>query len=112
MKAKHKELRICIISRRFQILSRASDHGFIWTVAKGLAQLGHQVTVISFSSPINQFQIERDQVTAYFLNDEGSRFKRTSFEESVYQIFLDLHKQKPFDLVHSLDSSGLKIAKK
>lgn len=111
MKAKHKELRICIISRRFQILSRASDHGFIWTVAKGLAQLGHQVTVISFSSPINQFQIERDQVTAYFLNDEGSRFKRTSFEESVYQIFLDLHKQKPFDLVHSLDSSGLKIAK-
>lgn len=111
MKKDSKSLRICIISRRFQILSRSSDHGFIWSIAKGLTLLGHQVTVLSYSSPMNQFKIERDQVTAYFLNDEGSKYKRTSFEESIYQHFLELHKQQAFDLVHSLDSSGSKIAK-
>lgn len=111
MKKDKKLLRICIISRRFQIQSRSSDHGFLWSIAKGLALLGHQVTVISYSSPMNQFKIERDQVTAYFLNDEGSKFKRTSFEESVYQHFLELHKGQAFDLVHSLDSSGSLIAK-
>ncbi len=111
MKKDKKLLKICIISRRFQIQSRASDHGLLWSIAKGLALLGHQVTVISYSSPMNQFKIERDQVTSYFLNDEGSKYKRTSFEESVYQHFLELHKLQAFDLVHSLDSSGIKIAK-
>lgn len=111
MKKDKKLLKICIISRRFQIQSRSSDHGFLWSIAKGLALLGHQVTVISYSSPMNQFKIERDQVTSYFLNDEGSKYKRTSFEESVYQHFLELHKPQAFDLVHSLDSSGIKIAK-
>ncbi|MCB0370630.1 MAG: glycosyltransferase family 4 protein [Bdellovibrionales bacterium] len=111
MKKGNKLLRICIISRRFQILSRSTEHGFIWSIAKGLAGLGHQVTVISYSSSMNQFKIERDQVSAYFLNDEGSKYKRTSFEESAYQHFLELHNQHPFDLVHSLDSSGSKIAK-
>lgn len=111
MKKDKKLLKICIISRRFQIQSRSSDHGFLWSIAKGLALLGHQVTVISYSSPMNQFKIERDQVTSYFLNDEGSKYKRTSFEESVYQHFLELHKLQAFDLVHSLDSSGIKIAK-
>lgn len=111
MKKDKKLLKICIISRRFQIQSRSSDHGFLWSIAKGLALLGHQVTVISYSSPMNQFKIERDQVTAYFLNDEGSKYRRTSFEESVYQHFVELHKQHSFDLVHSLDASGIKIAR-
>ncbi|MBN8537653.1 MAG: glycosyltransferase family 4 protein [Deltaproteobacteria bacterium] len=111
MKKDNKPPRVCIISRRFHILSRSSDHGFIWAIAKGLAQLGHQVTVISYSSPMNQFKVERDQLTAYFLNDEGSKFKRTSFEKSVYQHFVEIHKQQAFDLVHSLDASGNLVAK-
>lgn len=111
MKKKSKNLRICIISRRFQILSRASDQGVIWTVAKGLVKLGHHVTVLSYTSPINQFKIEREGIEAYFLNDQGSQFKRTSFDESIYQLFLQLHKAKPFDLVHCLDNSGIKLAK-
>ncbi len=111
MKKQSKDINVCLISRRFQIMSRATDMGYIWSIATGLVERGFRVTVISFSSPINKYEIEREGVKAYFLHDSGSPFIRTSFEESVYQKFTELHKQKPFDIVHSLDSSGLKIAK-
>jgi hypothetical protein len=110
MKKQSRDINICLISRRFQIMSRSTDMGYIWSIATGLVERGF-VTVISYSSPINKFEIEREGVKAYFLNDQGSPFVRTSFEESVYQKFIELHKTKPFDIVHSLDASGLKIAK-
>lgn len=111
MKKVSRDIHICLISRRFQIMSRATDMGYIWSIATGLVERGFKVTVISYSSPMNKFEIEREGVKAYFLNDLGSPFIRTSFEESVYQKFIELHKAKPFDIVHSLDASGLKIAK-
>jgi 1,2-diacylglycerol 3-alpha-glucosyltransferase len=111
MKKQSRDINICLISRRFQIMSRATDMGYIWSIATGLVERGFRVTVISYSSPINKYEIEREGVKAYFLNDQGSPFIRTSFEESVYQKFIELHKTKPFDIVHSLDASGLKIAK-
>lgn len=111
MKKPSKDINVCLISRRFQILSRATDMGYIWSIATGLVERGFRVTVISYSSPINKYEIEREGVKAYFLSDQGSPFIRSSFEESVYQKFVELHKLKPFDIVHSLDSSGLKIAK-
>lgn len=111
MKKPSRDISICLISRRFQILSRATDMGYIWSIATGLVERGFRVTVISYSSPMNKYEIEREGVKAYFLNDSGSPFIRSSFEESVYQKFIELHKSKPFDIVHSLDASGLKIAK-
>ncbi len=111
MKKPSKDINVCLISRRFQILSRATDMGYIWSIATGLVERGFRVTVISYSSPINKYEIEREGVKAYFLNDQGSPFIRSSFKESVYQKFMELHKFKPFDIVHSLDSSGLLIAK-
>tara|TARA_B110001454_G_C12723326_1_gene436666 strand:- start:23243 stop:24481 length:1239 start_codon:yes stop_codon:yes gene_type:complete len=111
MKKLSKDIHVCLISRRFQIMSRATDMGYIWSIATGLVEQGFRVTVISYSSPMNKYEIEREGVKAYFLNDAGSPFIRTSFEESVYQKFMELHKTKPFDIVHSLDASGLKIAK-
>ncbi len=111
MKKPSKDINVCLISRRFQILSRATDMGYIWSIATGLVERGFRVTVISYSSPINKYEIEREGVKAYFLNDQGSPFIRSSFKESVYQKFVELHKIKPFDIVHSLDSSGLLIAK-
>lgn len=111
MKKLSRDFHICLISRRFQILSRSTDMGYIWLIATGLAERGLKVTVVSYSSSMNKYEIEREGVKAYFLNDAGSPFIRSSFEESVYHKFTELHKINPFDIVHCLDASGLKIAK-
>lgn len=111
MKKSLKPLHICIISKRFQILSRATDLGYIWSIATGLVQNGYKVTILSYSSPINKYEVDRDGVKAYFLNDSGSPFSRTSFQDSVFQKFCDIHKTTPFDLVHCLDPYGILIAK-
>ena len=73
MKKLSKDINVCLISRRFQILSRSTDMGYIWSIATGLVEQGFRVTVISYSSPMNKYEIEREGVKAYFLDDAGSR---------------------------------------
>lgn len=102
-------LNICLVGYKFQILSRATDHGFLWPIAKGLAKQGHKVTVISSSSPIGKPEVHRDDVTAYYLKEGLKNFKNFNFTHSAYEKFQLLHKQEPFHLVHSLDDSGLQI---
>ncbi|MEK6773780.1 MAG: glycosyltransferase family 4 protein [Bdellovibrionota bacterium] len=104
-------LKICLIGRHFQILSRSTDHGFLWPIARGLARQGHEVTVLSTRSPLGKFQIERDGVTAYYLKEGSQSLSRMEFSEAAFKKFSELHHENPFHIVHSLDSSGIKIAK-
>ena len=104
-------LKICLVGRHFQILSRSTDHGFLWPIARGLARQGHEVTVISTRSPIGKFQVSRDGITAYYLKEGNQGLARIEFSEAVYRKFTELHQKNPFHIVHSLDSSGFKIAK-
>lgn len=102
-------LNICLIGNKFQILSRATDQGFLWPIAKGLAKQGHKVTVISASSPIGKAEVHREDVTAYYLKENQKSSKYFNFPKAAYEKFLSLHQQEPFHLVHSLDDSGLQI---
>jgi hypothetical protein len=104
-------LNICLVGQRFQILSRASDSGFLWPVARGLARQGHKVTVLSSRSPLARPEVERDGVKAYYLNEAGSTYSNLPFKEAAYQKFLELHGKTPFHIVHSLDDSGSRIAR-
>lgn len=104
-------LRICLVGQRFQILSRASDSGFLWPVARGLARQGHHVTVISTRSPLGRAEVEREGVKAYYLNEGTSSYSGMPFAEAAYQKFLELHKKDPFHIVHSLDDSGRRIGR-
>jgi hypothetical protein len=103
-------LNICLVGQQIQILSRASDNGFLWPIARGLAKQGHQVTVLSSRSPIGKSEVERDAVKAYFLH-ENPQQRHVNFGDLAFRKFRELHKQKPFHIVHSLDQSGFLIGK-
>jgi len=105
-------LNICLVAERFQILSRSTDHGFLFPIARGLARRGHRVTVISSSSPVGKSEIFREGVKAYYLKDSNSKLAASrNFEELALNKFEMLHQENPFHIVHSLDHSGYLIAK-
>lgn len=104
----NKPLNICLVSRRFPLAGSAGDLGFLWPIARGLVRLGHQVSVISWRNRARLDFIERDGVKAYFLG-EGNSSPVETFPEQALRKFQQLHRQTPFQLVHSLDSSGIQI---
>ncbi len=105
-----ESLNICLIGQRIQILSRSSDHGFLWPIARGLSQQGHKVTIISTLSPLGKVEVERDGVKAYFLQEKPGALHQ-SFENLAYKKFKQLHNEKPFHIVHSMDNSAYRIGK-
>lgn len=104
-----ESLNICLIGQRFQILSRSSDHGFLWPIARGLAKKGHKVTVLSTTSPLGKQEIVRDGVRAFYLLEGDKKLARQKFEDVAYKKFIQLNKETPFHIVHSLDKAGSKI---
>lgn len=102
-------LNICLTSYRFPILSRATDHGFLWPIAKGLAREGHKVTVLSATSPLKKSEVVRDGVRVFYLHDGAKNLAHMNFQLAVRQRFAQLHKEDPFHLVHSIDNSGYRI---
>ncbi len=106
---RNRQLNICLIGAHFQIMSRASDTGFLWPIAKGLALRGHQVTVISSRSPLGKPEVVRDGVRTLFLMEGLPKTVRVPFENLVFEAFHKLTKEKPFDIVHSLDRSGILV---
>lgn len=105
------QLRICLIAYKFPILGRATDHGFLWPIARGLAQRGHHVTVIAAKSPLGKQEVHRDGVQVFYLHEGYPNYSEIRFETAVYQKFLQLHRENPFHLVHSIDKSALEISK-
>ncbi|MEZ0392390.1 MAG: glycosyltransferase family 4 protein [Pseudobdellovibrionaceae bacterium] len=105
------QLRICLIAYKFPILGRASDHGFLWPIARGLAQRGHQVTVIAAKSPLGKQEVQRDKVQVFYLHEGYPNYSEIRFETAVYQKFLQLHRENPFHLVHSIDKSAIEISR-
>lgn len=108
-KALPESLNICLTSHRFPILSRATDHGFLWPIAKGLAKAGHKVTVLAASSPLKKPEVVRDGVRVFFLHEGPKNLSHLNFQMAVRQRFAQLHKEEPFHLVHSIDKSGYRI---
>jgi glycosyltransferase involved in cell wall biosynthesis len=104
-----ESLNICIVGARFPILGKGNEDGFLWPLAKGLSDRGHQVTIIAWQNPYRRTELKRDNIRAFFLG-EGVRSERRQFPTEAYKKFLELNEQKPFHIVHSLDNSGLLIA--
>lgn len=103
-------LNICLIAKRFPILGRAADHGFLWPIAKGLTAHGHKVSVLAWKNPQSKREIDQDNVKAYFLGEVFARNER-DFPFLAKQKFKQLHSREPFHIVHSIDASGLEIGK-
>jgi Glycosyltransferase len=107
-----ENLNICLTSFRFPILSRATDHGFLFPIARGLAKQGHKVTVISSTSALKKPEVTRDGVRVFYLHEGDKNLSRMNFQMAVRQKFAQLHKEEPFHVVHSIDRSGYRIASK
>lgn len=105
------KINVCFIAFRFPILGRATDHGLLWPIAKGLAQMGHNVTVISARSALGKYEVQRDGVRAFYLFDGFPNDSHLSFEKAAYKKFSELHKLAPFHIVHSIDRSAYRISK-
>lgn len=103
-------LNICLIANKFPILGRSSDSGFLWPIARGLASNGHKVTVIAAKSPLGKNEITRDGVKAFYLFEGFPNLSHLAFSDAAYNKFVELHKTLPFDIVHSIDDSAIKIA--
>lgn len=106
-----ERLRICLIGQKISVLSRSTDTGLLWPLARGLTERGHDVTIISTSSPLKRAEVFRDGIRAYYLNENQPQYKTIRFTEAVHKKFVHLNKEKQFDLVHSLDSSAYKIGR-
>lgn len=104
-----ENLNICLTSARFPILSRATDHGFLWPIARGLAREGHKVTVISTTSFLKKPEVTRDGVRVFYLHEGTKNLSHMNFQLAARQKFAQLHREEPFHLVHSIDTSGYRI---
>lgn len=110
MPAKEK-LRICLVGQKIQVQSRSSDTGLLWPLARGLSKKGHEVTILSSTTPLKKAEIYRDGVRAYYLFEGQSHYKTQRFVDAVHKKFISLHMEKPFDIVHCLDDGGYKIGR-
>ena len=102
------ELRICLVANKFPLLGQAASNGFLWPIARGLAQ-NHEVIILSYKNPQGKYKIQQDEVTAFYL---GHRYQFDNFQTIVEKKFHELHKEKPFHIVHSIDNSGIQIGHK
>ena len=105
------KLRICLIGQKIPVLSRSTDAGLLWPLARGLTERGHEVTIISASTPLKKPEIFRDGIRAYYLNEGQPQYKTVRFSDAAHRKFVALNKEKPFHIVHSLDQSGFKIGR-
>ncbi|HPI40141.1 MAG TPA: glycosyltransferase family 4 protein [Pseudobdellovibrionaceae bacterium] len=104
-------MNICFVAYHFSIQSRASDSGFLWPLARGLVSAGHQVTVLSARSHLKKAETTREGVHVYYLQEGKRSTSRFSFEKAAFLKFKELHNSAPFDIVHSLDSTGYRIGR-
>lgn len=111
MATAQEPLNICIVSRRFPLLNNAGEIGFLFPIARGLVKQGHSVTVLSWRNKRRIDYVEVGGVKAFFLG-EGNATPVENFPEQVLRKFQQLHREKPFHLVHSLDSSGFEVGRR
>ncbi len=105
------KLRICLIGQKVSLLSRSTDSGLLWPLARGLTERGHEVTIISTTSPLKRPEVFRDGIRAYYLNEGQPQYKTQKFSDAAHRKFVSLHQEKAFHIVHSLDQSGFKIGR-
>lgn len=82
----------------------------MWPIAKGLAQLGHKVTILSSQNPQGKKEIIEGNVRALYLK-EGIGSSTASFSDLVQAKFIELHRNEPFHILHSLDTSAVRLEK-
>lgn len=107
-----QKLNVCLVARNFPVLGRATELGFLWLIARGLASKGHKVTVLTRGSVSSGNEIEKEGVKVIFLGGSNTRVRsQEQFADQIKNRFLELHRENPFHILHSVDAATLKISK-
>lgn len=105
-----KNMNICVISRAVPVHSIGGMELNTLLLSRVLVCLGHNVTILttSFPTQINNNYIDNiDNVKIYYVGGCRSGKYSNRWGESCVYIFEDLHRRKPFDIVHGHNSAGL-----
>lgn len=96
-------------------VQRNSGPSFLRLIARGLAFRGHSVTIITGENLGGATNI-READGVRIVSIAPSRISRLRsqahqprFQDLVRSKFLELHREKPFHLVHALDSSAIRV---
>ncbi len=104
-KNEFEKLNICLITKKFPYPGRGGEENYLWPMARGLADRGHDVTVLTWQNPRGRTEIITQHFRAFFLGEKKGVNNR-QFPTLAYRKFLELHEARPFQVVHSLDESG------
>lgn len=105
-----EKLNVCLVARQYPVIGRASGHSFLRLIARGLTARDHKVTVLSAENPEGRAEIEQEGVKIHFLMESRqARARRDPFPDLVKAKFVQLHRNQPFHLIHSVDNSALRI---
>lgn len=103
MPLEKKNFKFCLVAKKFPFIGRNGPKGFLWPIAKGLAKVGHDVTVLTWESPFNEPELVQDGVRAIYLaKNHLEKFNSQVFSQRLKNKFDLLHSEKPFNLLHSL----------
>ena len=98
-------MHICFVTKNDDI-SRIglNDYGHILPTARQLAKLGHQIRIITWKPQgADHASISEENIDVDFLG--VGHFKSIQeFPDLALQKILEIHKTKPLDIVHSLDT--------
>lgn len=104
-----ENLRICFVTHKLPFFDRSTDYGYLWPLCRSLAKKGHDITVITSDSPDENFSSRDKNIHIHYL-EGGFGEATTAFKESVLEMLEQLHVEKPFDIVHSVDNTGLYVS--
>jgi len=104
------KLNICWVTKKFPVPGLSQEPSLLWPIAKGLSELGHKVTIISWKNPHNKKELNQSGIQIHYLGESFARSER-DFPFLAKQKFQQLHSRDPFHVVHSWEASGIEIAK-
>ena len=100
-----QSLRLCFLSQRLPRSGGHAHYGYLWPLCKNLAARGHDITVITSEAHSDATSETIEGVQIHNLDSPIGEFS-TTLQESVLDRLEQLHLEKPFDLVHSVDRTG------
>jgi len=103
-----EKLNICLTTRIFPLSQQTSEYGYLWPVAQGLVRSGHKLTVITTQKNARDLFMHKDGIDIHYIDPKLER--RTNLKTEVRKKFKELHSQNKFDILHSIDETGLAIS--
>lgn len=104
--------RICLISRSTLAHKRGGLERYAAVLGSALVEAGHDVVMLTSAHPRGVDEARCGGVRTYYVKGTVSGSYAGSFFVKSAKKFFELHKEKPFDIVHSQSYGALGILKK